>query len=103
MFRLDSENSHARAAHGTIGAAFLVFLSDIIDLSNLTHQHFHLDIIDKLFILVAVAKSKDLAARNSPSSEGGYLLQKSTISDVALTNTLTFIYFITVHYYLFAP
>lgn len=61
-------------------SAFLLFFSDFIDLSNLTHQHFHLDFTDKLFILVAVAKSKDLAARNSLSSEGGYLLKnKNTI------------------------
>lgn len=46
-------------------SAFLLCFSDFIDLSNLTHQHFHLDFADKLFILVAVAKSKDLAARKS--------------------------------------
>lgn len=56
------EKSHAQAAYG---AAFLLCFSDFIDLSNLTHQHFHLDNTDKLFILVAVAKSKDLAARSS--------------------------------------
>lgn len=63
--------------------------SDFIDLSNLTHQHFHLDITDKLFILAPVAKCKDLAGRNSLSSEGGYLLkQRSIIVTVTLTNTL---------------
>lgn len=45
--------------------AFLPCLSDFIDLSNLTHQHFHLDFTDMLFIVVAVAKSTDLTARNS--------------------------------------
>lgn len=78
------ENSHAQAAHATIGAG----VSQTILIYQISPaQHFHLDITDKLFILVAVAKSKDLAARNSLSSEGGYLLkQKSTIITVTLTN-----------------
>lgn len=48
-----------------LAAAFLLCLSDFIDLSNLTHQHFHLDITDMLLILDAVAKSKDLTALSS--------------------------------------
>ena len=61
-------------------------LSDFIDLSYLSHQHFHPDITDKLFILVAVAKSKDLAGINSLSSEGGgYLLKQR--ARLLLTNT----------------
>lgn len=55
------------------------------------HQHFHPDITDELFVLVAVAKSKDLAARQlTVLSGGGYLLEhKSTIFTVTLTKTLS--------------
>ena len=35
------------------------------------HQHFHPDITDELFFLVAVAKSKDLAARKLTVLSGG--------------------------------
>lgn len=95
------EKSHAHDAHGTTWI-WLCF-SDFIDLSNLTHQHFHLDITDKLFILVAVAKSKDLAARNSLSSEGGHLLKKqSTIIPKMLPCTNFKPLYINVHCYLCA-
>lgn len=65
-------------------AAFLLCLSDFIDLSNLTHQQFQLDITDMLLILDAVAKSKDFIVLR----EGILKKQKSMILLVTLTQRL---------------
>lgn len=55
--------SHAHVARGGSMIFMLllllkVCLSDFIDLLNFTLLHFHLDIIDSLFIVIAVTRSK---------------------------------------------